>query len=115
MTLFVIEHSPGPTWVDGIGFREQPGIGSHLEFMRTLHDRGVLVFGGPFLDDARGAHVGMAVVRAESVEAAEALAAEDASVVADLLRCRVRPWMVAMGTALAEVDWKPKDGRGDRG
>jgi uncharacterized protein YciI len=97
--LFVIEHSPGPAWADGVAYREQPGLSAHLEFMRSLHDRGRLVLGGPFLDGAAGSPVGMAVVRAETTEAAEALAAEDVSVAAGLLRYRVRPWMVAMGTA----------------
>ena len=101
-TLFVIEHSPGPAWTDGVAYREQPGIAAHLEFMRSLDDRGLMVLGGPFLDDATGTHVGMAIVRAESLEAAESLAAEDDSVAAGLLRCRVRPWMAAMGTALGE-------------
>jgi uncharacterized protein YciI len=101
-TLFVIEHSPGPAWALGVAYREQPGIGAHLEFMRSLHDRELMVLGGPFLDDVAGAHVGMAIVRAESLEAAESLAAEDGSVAAGLLRYRVRPWMAAMGTALDE-------------
>ena len=101
-TLFVIEHSPGPAWADGVAYREQPGIGAHLEFMRSLHDRGLMVLGGPFLDDLSGGHVGMAIVRAKSLEAAESAAAEDASVAAGLLRSRVRPWMAAMGTALGE-------------
>ena len=101
-TLFVIEHSPGSAWADGVPYREQPGIGAHLEFMRSLHDRGLMMLGGPFLDDAAGTHVGMAIVRAESPEAADALAAEDRSVTAGLLRYRVRPWMAAMGTALDE-------------
>ena len=101
-TLFVIEHSPGPGWSDGVAYREQPGIATHLDFMRSLHDRGAMVLGGPFLDEPDGAHVGMAVVQAESLEAAEELAAEDASVRAGLLRYRVRPWMAAMGTALGE-------------
>jgi uncharacterized protein YciI len=100
--LFVIEHSPGSEWADGVPYREQPGIGAHLDFMRLLDDRGVLVLGGPFLDEPDGTHVGMAVIRAESAAAAEALAAEDASVRAGLLRYRVRPWLAAMGTALAE-------------
>jgi uncharacterized protein len=101
-TFFVIEHSPGLAWADGVAYREQPGIGAHLEFMRSLHDRGLMVLGGPFLDDVAGAHVGMAIVRAESLEAAESLAAEDESIAAGLLRYRVRPWMAAMGTALGE-------------
>jgi uncharacterized protein YciI len=100
--LFVIEHSPGPAWADGVAYREQPGIGAHLEFMRSLHDRGLMVLGGPFLDDIAGAHVGMAIVRAESLVAAGSLAAEDGSIGTGLLRYRVRPWMAAMGSALGE-------------
>jgi len=101
-TLFVIEHSPGPAWVAGVAYQEQPGAARPMDFMRSLHDCGLLVLGGPFTDQADGAHVGMAILRAESLEAAEALAAEDASVEAGLLRYRVRPWMVPMGTALDE-------------
>lgn len=71
-----------------------------MAFMRSLHDRGVLVLGGPFLDDAAGAHVGMAIVRAESREGAADLASEDPSVAAGLLEARVRPWLAPMGTAL---------------
>jgi uncharacterized protein YciI len=98
--LFVIEHSPGPAWVNGVPYREQPGIDTHLRFMQSLHARGILVLGGPFLDEPGGTHVGMAIVRASDVGDAEALAAEDASVVAGLIRVRVRPWLVPMGTAL---------------
>ena len=86
-----MEHSPGSAWADGVAYREQPGIGAHLDFMRSLNDRRVLVLGGPF-------HVGMAVVRAESPASAEALAAEDEPVRAGLLRYRVRPWLAAIGT-----------------
>jgi uncharacterized protein YciI len=100
LELFVIEHSPGRTWLHGVGFREQPGVDVHMAFMRTLHDRGLLVLGGPFLDEADGAHVGMAIIRAKSREAAATLASEDASVSAGLLQVRVRPWLVPMGTAL---------------
>ena len=71
-----------------------------MAFMRSLHDRGLLVLGGPFLDDAGGTHVGMAIIRAESQGAAVALASEDASVETGLLQIRVRPWLAPMGTAL---------------
>ena len=97
--LFVIEHSPGPGWVDGIPYPAQPGIEQHMAFMRSLHDRRLLVIGGPFTDAVGDRPVGMAIVRAETLEAAEALAGEDESVRADLIRYRVRPWMVPMGTA----------------
>lgn len=45
-TAFVIEHSPGLAWADGIA---------------------ALVLGRPSLDDADGGHVGMAIVRAASL------------------------------------------------
>ena len=100
LSLFVIEHRAGRAWLDGAGFREQPGVDVHMAFMRSLHDRGVLVLGGPFLDDADGAHVGMAIIRAGSHEAAATLAAEDPSVAAGLLEVRVRPWLAPMGIVL---------------
>lgn len=99
-SLFVIEHSRGELWLDGVGFCEQPGVSVHMQYMGSLHARGLLVLGGPFLDDADGTHIGMAVIRVESQAAAEAVADEDPSVAAGLLRIRVRPWLAPMGTAL---------------
>lgn len=99
--LFVIEHSAGPAWADGVPFREQPGIGVHIEFMRSLEARGALVLGGPFLDGAGDVSVGMAIVRADSLGTAEALAAGDPSVARGLLRYRVRPWLAPMGSAIS--------------
>jgi len=32
--LQLISHTPGPTWVDGVSFREQPGVEHHLATMR---------------------------------------------------------------------------------
>jgi uncharacterized protein len=102
-TLFVIEHAPGPTWEDGTTFREQPGIEDHFAFMSSLHERGVLVIGGPFMDDVGGRPVGMAVVRVASADEADALAAQDEAVVKGLLTYRVRPWRVPMGIALSAL------------
>ena len=99
-TIFVIEHSAGPAWVDGTPYPEQPGIERHIAFMRSLDERGVLILGGPFTDLHAGAPVGMALVRLGSQEEAEALASGDASVSAGLIRYRVRPWRVPMGSAL---------------
>ena len=108
-SLFVIEHSTGPAWRAGTPYPAQPGIEGHMAFMRSLHDRGILVIGGPFTDAVGDRPVGMAIVRAETTEAAEALAAEDASVAAGLIRYHVRPWMVPMGTALEQL--QPVRGR----
>jgi uncharacterized protein YciI len=103
-TLFVIEHAPGPGWEAETNFREQPGIEDHIAFMSSLHEHGVLVIGGPFMDDVGDRPVGMAVVRVASEVEANALAGQDQAVVKGLLSYRVRPWRVPMGVALSALD-----------
>jgi uncharacterized protein YciI len=95
--LYALFHSPGPAWTEGVGFREQPGVEQHHAFMKSLHDRELLVVGGPFLDAVSpGRAVGVAVIRAPSAEEAEAIAHEDPSIDAGLLRVEVRPWYVPL-------------------
>lgn len=91
----VLFHRPGLAWKPGVAFREQPGVGAHVGFMRSLDQRGILVLGGPFLNDSGG----MAVLSVEVARAKE-LAAEDPSVAAGLLTVEVVPWMTPMGCAI---------------
>jgi uncharacterized protein YciI len=92
--LYLLRHSPGLRWQAGAGFREQPGIEGHVAYMAEQSDLGRLVLGGPFLDDSGG----MMVLRADSFEAARAIAEADPTVADGLLTVEVRPWMVAMST-----------------
>lgn len=92
----VLFHRPGATWQPGVPFREQPGVERHQGFMRRLDDEGLLVFGGPFLDEESG---GMVVLRARSFDEASRLAQTDPSIEAGLLTVRVRPWLVPMRNA----------------
>lgn len=87
----VIIHAPGPAWKAGVGFREQPGVGDHVAYMRSLAAAGTMVFGGPFLDDAGG----MAVLRVDGAEA-KRIAEADPGVKAGLLTVVVHPWLVPM-------------------
>lgn len=75
----------------GVAFREQPGVRAHRDFMARLHRDGVLLLGGPFLDDSGG----LAVVNLPHAEA-QALAATDPGVRSGLLQVTVRPWLVPM-------------------
>ena len=50
----VLFHSPGPAWQDGVSFQEQPGVGEHVRYMREQLEKGLIVLGGPFLDDSGG-------------------------------------------------------------
>ncbi len=88
----VILHSPGRAWKPGVGFREQPGVMAHVEYMAGLLETGTLAFGGPYLDDSGG----MALLRVDDLDEAKAVAAADPSVQAGLLDWKVVPWLVAM-------------------
>jgi uncharacterized protein YciI len=100
--LFVIVHHRGPNWQPGVPYLEQPALGGHIGFMRSLEERGLMVLGGPYADDdSPDGIVGMAIIRAADHAAAEAVAAEDPSLAAGLIVARVRPWRAVMGDALA--------------
>lgn len=96
--FFVLFHSPGPRWAEGSGFREQPGVGEHVNYMAGQLEAGRLVFGGPFLDDSGGMMILRAATREEAVTIAEA----DPTVVDGLLRVAVKPWMMAMNSLSSE-------------
>lgn len=91
---FVLLHTPGPTWDPSLGFREQPGVDQHIQYMAGIMDGGQLVMGGPFLDDSGG----MMIMRAENLEAAQEVATADPGVQSGLLQVEVKPWMVAMSS-----------------
>jgi uncharacterized protein YciI len=104
VALFVLFHRPGPTWDPGAPFPEQPGIMDHIGFMHGLDQDGRLVLGGPFDDEPAGppdgGPVGIAIIQADDLAAAEAIAASDESVQKRLLVVKVRPWRPRMGSAL---------------
>lgn len=91
---YVVFHRPGPKWQQGIDFREQDGVGEHVQHYLKLYEQGKLELGGPFLlEDAGGM---MVPTRGVSREEVEAFAAADPAVQSGLLVYEVRPWYVAM-------------------
>jgi uncharacterized protein YciI len=99
--LFVLAHSPGPGWDHELPYTEQPNVMEHISFMRSLDRRGLLLLGGPYGEIVPGLPVGMAIVEADDLAAAEALAAEDPSLGLELVTVSVRAWGPRMGSALA--------------
>jgi uncharacterized protein YciI len=90
----VVIHRPGPNWKPGIDFREQEGVGDHVQHYLKLHMQGKLELGGPFLlQDAGGM---MVATKDVSREELEIFAAADPAVKAGLLIFEVRPWLNAM-------------------
>ncbi len=65
---FVVFHRPGPTWQNGVDFREQDGVGEHVQHYLKLHQQGKL----------------------------EVFAASDPAVQTGLLLYEIRPWLTAM-------------------
>jgi hypothetical protein len=65
---YVVFHSPGPRWKHGIDFREENGVGEHVQHYLKFLEQGKL----------------------------ELFAASDLAVKAGLLVYEIRPWLTAM-------------------
>jgi len=77
-----------------VDFREQDGVGKHVQHYLQLHEQGKLELGGPFLlQDAGGM---MVATKDVSQKELEAFAAADPAVQAGLLIYEIRPWLIAM-------------------
>lgn len=91
---FVIVHTPGPAWMPGKSFFEQPGLQAHIDHYRQLQTQGKLVLGGPFLDATAG---GMMVpAPGLALKDIEDFAQADPAVRSGLLKAEVRPWLIGM-------------------
>ena len=91
---YVVLHKPGPKWRYGVDFREQDGVGEHVQHYLKLHEQGKLELGGPFLiGDAGGMMIPTKDVSQEEIQA---FAAADPAVQSGLLIYEVRPWLTAM-------------------
>ena len=91
---FVVVHRPGPKWQMGVDFREQDGVGEHVQHYLRLHEQGKLGLGGPFLlADAGGMMVATKEVLQEELEA---FAAADPAVQTGLLIYEICPWLTVM-------------------
>ncbi len=91
---YIVIHKPGPKWQYGVDFREQEGVGQHVQHFLKLHEQGKLELGGPFLIQDVG---GMMVATNDVSQAElEAFAASDPAVQAGLLIYEIRPWLTAM-------------------
>jgi uncharacterized protein YciI len=91
---YVVLHRPGPQWQYGIDFREQAGVGEHVQHYLKFHEQGKLELGGPFLVPDLG---GMMVARKDVTrEELEAFATADPAVESGLLVYEIRPWMTVM-------------------
>ena len=91
---YVVFHSPGPAWKNGVDFQEQPGVMDHVQHYAGLMEKGKLYLGGPFTDADSG---GMMIAAQDvSRPELEAFAAKDPAVISGLLKFEVKSWYIAM-------------------
>jgi uncharacterized protein YciI len=96
---FVVFHSPGPNWVDGTPYNEQPSFKEHVAYISDCHDKGKIVLSGPFMKTLGGlsgtlASGGMAIFRAANLEEATKLGMDDPTVRSGMLNVDVKIWWV---------------------
>jgi uncharacterized protein YciI len=88
---YIILHTPGPAWVQGLDPTQQPGVPEHSAYLARLFKEGKIDTSGPFLKAGAG---GMALTTLGVTEAeAERIGREDPGVKCGLINFEVRPWL----------------------
>lgn len=102
MQLYAIFTTP----TDGLG-PIIDNIGPHLDYQKKLEAEGSLFAAGPFSDDdqAMWQGEGMVIVRAATLDAAKAIAAEDPMHKSGARSFRVRPWLLNEGSLTVRVTY----------
>ena len=85
---FLIIHLPGPAWIEGKSFQHQ-NLLEHGEYIHNLYQRGILLEGGPFLDNTGG----MALIQVDEAAQAEEIINNDPAVIAGVFTAKLHPWM----------------------
>ena len=83
----------------------EAALPEHLAYQKRLEEEGITFAAGPFADDAEQSWSGegMIIVRAASVEAAHAIAAQDPMHVRGARQFRVRPWSLNEGSITVSI------------
>ena len=92
---FVAFHTPGPKWVRGVKYNEQPEFMAHVNYMLTLQEKGLTVLSGPFMEKAGGlqgelANGGMTIFKAADYEEAIRIGSDDPTVQSGMLNVEVK-------------------------
>src|SRR5262249_28871199 len=86
--------SPGPKWDVSKPRDQQPGMMERRAYMRSLFDRGEILFGGPFVDRPGG----LAIYRTRSRDQAERLANADPGVKSGLIKAETTCWRIGVSS-----------------
>ncbi len=92
---FVSFQTPGPKWVKGVKYNEQPDFPDHVGYMTELQESGRTVLSGPFMEKAGGLSGvledgGMTIFKASDLDEATKISADDPSVKSGMLNVVVK-------------------------
>lgn len=84
---FVLHYAPGPAWLPGRPVFEQP-LQAHLAYLKTLHQQGRILAGGPYADHSGG----LVILTPTKREEAEKVFRADPAVNAGIMTALATPW-----------------------
>jgi uncharacterized protein YciI len=87
-SLFVVHFETGPSWNKSLAPSDQPGFREHSANLNRLRKEGTIVFG------ARYGDLGMIFLKAEALDAAQALIEADPGVQSGIVSYRIAPLRV---------------------
>mgnify|MGYP003583853041 CR=1 FL=1 len=93
--LYVVFQSPGPKWVDGTPYNEQPEFMDHANYISSCHDKGQVVLSGPFMKEEGGLEGkledgGFTIFKAANFAEATKLGTEDPTVKSGMLKVDIK-------------------------
>ena len=90
VTLYAAIVSPGSAWKDAKAAGKPLDLAEHFAYEKTLRDKHQIVMAGPFADGTGG----LIVYRADSLDEAKALAANDPATKAKIFDPQMHVWQV---------------------
>jgi uncharacterized protein YciI len=96
---FVAFQTPGPKWIQGVKYNEQPDFMKHVAYMDEMHEKGQTVLSGPFMEKAGGLSGvledgGMTIFKAADLAEAKRVATDDPTVQSGMLNVEVKMFWV---------------------
>jgi uncharacterized protein YciI len=103
--LYVVFTTP----TNGLGPVMQ-NLDEHLQFQIGLEKKGIMFGAGPFFADNESDWngEGMVIIRAESLEAAKEIAAQDPMHKSGARSFKVRPWLLNEGTITIQLNYSDR-------
>ena len=84
---FAANYELGPNWETGKPITQQP-LSEHVAYLTELHDKEVVLMGGPFADGTAG----LVILEASAIEEASQIINNDPAIRSKVLTAEVREW-----------------------